>query len=187
MKKLFTIIFAACLLFSSIKTFAQKETKKWSIGILSEGGLPLGDAKNIYQATSGLSLRFSYHVGPGFVTLSGGAVAYIPKNLFSPSNLFDTSGTSNFKIGLQIPIKVGYKFIFDHHFFVMAEVGNSIFRVYYDDGNDHVASTKLSGGFTFAAAAGVQFGSYELGIKYETISVTGGSISNIGLRTGVNF
>jgi hypothetical protein len=99
----------------------------------------------------------------------------------------DTTGTSNFKVGLQIPIKVGYKFIFDHHFFVMAEIGDSIFSVYYDDVNDQVASTKLSGVFTFAGAAGVQFGSYELGIKYETISVTGGSISNIGLRTGVKF
>jgi hypothetical protein len=187
MKKLFTIIFAGSLLFSSIKTFAQKETKKWSIGILTESGLPLGDAKNIYQITSGLSLRFSYHVGPGFVTLSGGAVAYIPKNIFSPSSLFDTTGTSDFKIGLQIPIKVGYKFIFDHHFFVMAEIGNSIFRVYYDDGSGHVASTKLPGGFTFAGSAGFQFGSYEIGFKYETIKVTGGSISNIGLRTGFNF
>lgn len=186
MKKLFTIIFAGCLLFS-VKTFAQKETKKWSIGILSESGLPLGDAKNIYQITSGLSLRFSYHMGPGFVTLSGGAVAYIPKNLFSPSSLFDTAGTTDFKIGLQIPVKVGYKFIFKHHFFVMAEIGSSSFRVYYNDGNGSVQSTKLSGGFTFAGSAGFQFSSYEIGFKYETVQVTGGSISNIGLRTGFNF
>jgi hypothetical protein len=169
MKKLFTIIFAGCLLFSSIKTFAQKETKKWSIGILSESGLPLGDAKNIYQITTGLSLRFSYHAGPGFVTLSAGGVAYIPKNLFSPSGLFDSTGTSDFKIGLQIPVKAGYKFIFNHHFFVMAEIGSSSLRVYYNDDNGHVQSNKLQGGFTVAGSAGFQFNSYEIGFKYETI------------------
>jgi hypothetical protein len=131
-----------------------------------------------------LSLRFSYHAGPGFVTISAGAVAYIPKNLFSFTSFLDTAGTggsSDFKIGLQIPVKIGYKFIFKHDFFVMAEIGNSSFRIYYNDTNGNEQSTKLSGGFTFAGSAGFQFSAFEIGFKYETVSVTGGSVSNIGL------
>jgi hypothetical protein len=187
MKRSLIIIFATCLTICSLKTLAQKETRKWGIGILFESGLPLGDASNTYNLTSGASLRFFYRAGPGFVTLSGGAVAYLPKNLFSA--LTDTTGTGldNLKAGLQIPIKAGYKYIFKHHFFVMGEIGISSFRVYYKDDNDNVQSTNTSGCFTFAPSAGFQNRAFEIGIKYETFQVNGKSVSNIGIRSGFNF
>jgi len=55
------------------------------------------------------------------------------------------------------------------------------------DTNGNEQFTKLSGGFTFDGSAGFQFSAYEIGFKYEPVNVTGGSISNIGIRSGFNF
>ena len=187
MKKLLLIISIANLSLFSLKTLAQKETKKWSIGFLSEIGLPQGDVADTFKYSAGVSLRFSYHAGPGFATLSAGGVAYIPKNLLS--GVFDTSSSSqnDLKVGLQIPIKAGYKFIFKHYFFVMAEIGISSYNYYYTDVNGNEQSTKYKGCFTFAPSAGFQYHALEIGIKYETFQVNGSSVSNIALRSGFNF
>lgn len=191
MKKSLIIILVACLALCSQKTLAQKETKKWGIGFFPESGLTTGNATNTYNLTTGASLRFFYRAGPGFVTLAGGGVAYLPKNLSSIlSGSTDTSGTLDikYKAGVAIPVKVGYKYIFKHYFFVMGELGISTFHYYYTDADDNSQNITYKGCFTYAPTIGFQYHAFEIGIKYEVLQIKGGgSISNIGLRTGINF
>ena len=99
MRKSFLIfaIFTSLLIISFNTANAQKESKQFSVGFGLEGGVPVGDAKNSYDFDGGITLRFSYHLGPGFATLTSGAVGFYPK-----SNLGD-----NTKATLQIPVKAG--------------------------------------------------------------------------------
>lgn len=82
MKKFISIAAGAfCFLvlgFFSAK--AQKATKTFSFGLGLEGGAPLGDANTAYHFTGGITIRLSYHAGPGFITLTSGAEAYVPKS-----------------------------------------------------------------------------------------------------------
>ncbi|MEO7048305.1 MAG: hypothetical protein ABI091_23600 [Ferruginibacter sp.] len=97
MRKSFLIyaIFTSLLIISFTTAKAQKENKQFSVGFGLEGGVPVGDAKSTYDFDGGITLRFSYHVGPGFAMLTSGAVGFYPK-----SDLGD-----NTKATLQIPIK----------------------------------------------------------------------------------
>ena len=106
------LITASLFLSCSVNCFAQKENKKFSIGIFAESGLPLGEAGKLYKSDFGTSLRLSVHAGPGFITLSGGAVFYIPNLLSVMDTVFtnvdngDTSlNISQFKASLKLPGK----------------------------------------------------------------------------------
>ncbi len=176
MKKFIFLIAFCFLVLGFFSAKAQKDSRKFSAGFGLEAGAPIGDANTAYHFTGGITIRFSYHVGPGFVTLTSGAVAYVPKSFQGKST----------KASLQIPVKAGYKYIFHKPFFVMGEVGYSSFKVYYDGGNGNIASTS-SGGFTYAPTVGVTFNAFEAGIKYEATSVSGGTFSNVSLRLGFNF
>ncbi len=178
MRKLnFAAITVFCILVAGcITAKAQKESNKFSVGIGFEAGLPLGDAKQAYHFTAGGNIRFSYHVGPGFVTLTTGAAAWLPKS----------DAGDDTKASLVIPIKAGYKYILHKPFFVMGELGYSSFKVYYKDGDGDLAKS-TSGGFTYAPAVGVNFNALEIAIKYEATSLSGGTISAVALRIGVNF
>jgi hypothetical protein len=174
-KVVFAMIFCTLSLLS-IQVNAQSDRKPWSIGFGFDGGIPLGDAKTAYNFNGGMDIRFSYKLGPGFATLTAGANAFIPKSF----NGVDT------KAGLQIPVKLGYKYKIVPHFFVMGEAGYSSFRSYYDDGNNHLVSASTSG-FTYAPSIGTEFGAFEAAVRYEGISVSGGTISFVALRIGFNF
>jgi hypothetical protein len=166
-----------CLLLSVCFTAnSQKESEKFSAGFGFEAGLPVGTANTAYHFTGGLGVRLSYHAGPGFITLSSGAFAYVPKS---------GQGKST-KASLQIPVKAGYKYIFHKPFFVMGEVGYSSFRIYYAGINNTLAHSSSSG-FTYAPTVGVNFNAFELGVKYEATSLTGGSLSTFGFRLAFNF
>ncbi|MFT3949375.1 MAG: hypothetical protein QM763_20595 [Agriterribacter sp.] len=77
-----TMITIACTTLS-LTTNAQKEGKKFSVGFGLEAIKPVADKvlKTYYNFGAGLSLRFSYKAGPGYATLTGGALAVLPKNL----------------------------------------------------------------------------------------------------------
>ncbi|MEO7049401.1 MAG: outer membrane beta-barrel protein, partial [Ferruginibacter sp.] len=147
MRKSFLLIIISTCFFIACATTAmgQKENKSFSVGFGLEGGLPLGDIKDAYKFDGGLTIRLSYHVGPGFATLTTGALAFLPK-----SDLGD-----NTKATLQIPVKAGYKYVFSKPFFVMGELGYSSFKV-YSGSNGEVVSSNV-GGFTYAPSVGVNF------------------------------
>ncbi len=198
MKQHLNILVTVSLLLCALCAEAQKESKSWSLGFLSEAGLPKGDARSTFSIESGISVRLSIHAGPGFITLSGGAVLYAPKvsfnNLLADSSFSDSSfDLSKLRIGVLIPVKIGYKFIFAHHFFIMGEAGYSRVLYYYFDANDNTHSIH-SGGLTYAPSLGFQFKALEIGIKYESVNATQGTglpfghtISSIGTRIGFNF
>lgn len=165
-------------LFMSVGSIAHAQSlnKAFSFGFGFEGGVPGGNAGTSYDFTGGLTLRFSAHAGPGFVTLSSGALIWAPKSFQGKST----------KASLQIPVLAGYKFVFAKPFFVMGEIGYSSFKVYYNGGSGKVASTSYSG-FTYAPTVGVTFHAFELGIQYESTSLNGGSLSAAKLKLGFYF
>jgi hypothetical protein len=174
MKKILFLMLAGML--TAGASHGQKLSKKFSFGFGLEGGPTTGVISNTYGGAGGLTLRASYHIGPGFATLTSGYLGYFPKSLAG----------GNLSAGTQFPIKAGYKYIFLKHLFAMGELGYSKFTTYYLDfaGNSASAST---GGFTYAPAVGVQFGAFEAGVRYEATAVTGGSYGLIGVRLGFNF
>jgi len=176
-KVMITLVIAALGVGTFTNASAQKMKKKWSAGFGLEAGLPAGDMKAAYSFAGGLTLRFSYHIGPGFATLTTGSMGWFPKSL---------SGGPDMKAGIQIPVKAGYKFIYKDHFFAMAELGYNSFKFYGLDGNGDLVSQN-SPGFVFAPCIGVQLNSLELGLRYESFSITGGNGSFLGIRLGFNF
>jgi hypothetical protein len=176
MKKSIPVLFCGVLLLACFSLSAQKETKKWSLGFGLEAGTPLGDTKDNYNFDAGLTIRFSYKAGPGFLTFTSGAVAFDPKKV---------TGVKE-KAALQIPFKAGYKYIFVKHLFVMGELGYSSYKYFYGGSNGNLVSS-TTGGFTYAPSVGVNFGAFEAAIKYEAIAISGGTVSDLGLRLGFNF
>lgn len=177
MKKTISILVLAVVMsFAYRDSSAQKLSKTFSFGIGLEGGITTGDTKDFYPANGGLTLRGSYHVGPGFVTLTSGAIAFIPK---------DIEG-EDVKAGLLIPVRAGYKYIIKDHFFVMGELGYGSFKEFFSGEDDELASD-TQGGFLFAPSVGAQFGVVEISLRYESVSLSGTNLSLIGLRLGFNF
>jgi outer membrane protein with beta-barrel domain len=168
------IMLAAVLTLCLSKTMAQNENKKFSVGFGIEGGIPTGAASDLYKFGVGLTIRFSYHVGPGFVTLTGGAIGYDPK---------DIEGQPK-KVGLQIPVRAGYKYIIQHHFFVMGEVGYSEFKSYYGSNGELLSTSQ--GSLIVAPTVGVQFNAFEIGLRYGMDLRSGGG-GLFGVRLGFNF
>lgn len=172
MKKLGGLLLLTLL--CALSALAQKETRQFSVGFGLEAGVPTGALSNLYQSALGLTIRFSYHVGPGFVTLTSGAVGYDPKSV--------PAGVKK-KVGLEIPVRAGYKYI-THHFFVMGELGYADFKSYYGE-NGALVSTS-SGSFIAAPSAGVNFNAFEAGIRYGIdFKNNGGGV--FGVRIGFNF
>jgi hypothetical protein len=159
--------------FCAGKAVAQKETKSFSVGFGLEAGVPVGNYSNLYNFDMGFTVRFSFHAGPGFVTLTTGAVGFVPTNIAAEPK----------KAGLQIPFRVGYKYIIHHHFFVMGEVGYVSTKTYY--GSQGKLQSLDSGSFIAAPSIGVQFNAFEISLRYDmNFKDQAGSI---GPRIGFNF
>ncbi|MBS1596870.1 MAG: hypothetical protein JST75_01495 [Bacteroidetes bacterium] len=178
MKKIFTMIFGVVLMCMALPSMAQREGKLVSVGFGIEPGIPVGSAADIFNFNMGFTARVSVHAGPGFATFTSGGIVMIPKNI---------DQNNSFVAGVQIPFKAGYKYIIARHFFVMGELGYSIYKSYYDSGsNSNLASTS-TGGFTYAPSIGVNFGVTELALRYESINLSGDRVDYMGLRIGFNF
>ena len=172
MKKTVILIFVISALATS--GFAQKETKSFSAGFGFEAGVPTGNISNAFNSLFGLTVRFSYHAGPGFITFTTGGIALGPKKIEGQPT----------KVGLEIPVKFGYKYIIQHHFFVMGEMGYASFKSYYGYQGSVLSTT--SGSFVAAPAAGFQVNTFEASLRYEIISSNGGG-GLLALRLGFNF
>jgi hypothetical protein len=167
---------AVVLLCFAHSTMAQKPGKFFSFGFGFEGGIPQNYASTLYKFTLGGSVRFSLHAGPGFATISAGGNVFVP---------YEISGQGT-KVALQIPVEAGYKYIFLRHFFLMGELGYSWFR-YYSEGTDNNLVINRTGGISYGPSLGVQLGSLELRLKYETMVLNSGNLNDLRLRLGFNF
>ena len=157
----------------AISTMAQKETKKFSVGLGFEPCFPTGNYTSAYSLVAGLTIRFSYHAGPGFVTLTTGALGLAPKKVTGQPT----------KLGLQIPVRVGYKYIIQHHFFLMGETGLADTKIYYSNQGKLQSLDRAS--FIIAPSVGVQFNAFEISLRYELNAKDQAGI--IGPRIGFNF
>jgi hypothetical protein len=169
-KKMFIFLVASLCVFAAR---AQKETKKFSVGFGIEAGVPNGNLADIYTTAVGLTIRFSWLAGPGFVTLTGGVVGYAPKKVVGEPS----------KAGLQIPVRAGYKFIIQHHFFVMGEAGYSDFNTYFGSKGDIVSRSSSS--LLVAPSIGFQANAFEIGLRYDIFTNNTGGVA--GVRVGFNF
>lgn len=176
MKKFIPVLFCLVFVLAGFSVYAQSESKKWSLGFGLEAGVPVGDIKDNYHFVTGLTIRFSYKAGPGFLTFTSGVIGYDPKKVAGEQT----------KAALQIPFKAGYKYIFVKHLFIMGELGYSNYRYYFAGNNNNLVSS-TTGGFTYAPSIGVNFGVFEAAVKYEAIAISGGTVSYAGLRIGFNF
>ncbi len=179
-KKLLLISTVTLLMGFSSQVYAQKMNKTFSFGFGLEGVIPSGDLAESYGMGGGLTLRASYKAGPGFVTLTSGALVFAPKSLDGGEN------SEDMKAAMQIPIKAGYKFIYKDYLFAMAEIGYSSLTTYAPNSDGELEKIS-SGGLVYAPSIGFQYKSLELGLRYETFSTEGGTASFMGLRLGFNF
>lgn len=186
MKKILFAAFAMVVLFVS-KASAQREDKQFSFGFGVEGGPMLGDKdfKREFGAEFGLSLRFSYKVGPGYATFTPGGMLVFPKSV--------NPDATEIKIGTHVPLKLGYKYIIGK-FFVMGEAGYARYNLYTVNENSESINDVYKikgGGFTYAPSVGANLGVFEVGLRYEsTLAKFEGtkiSPSMLGLRLGFNF
>jgi hypothetical protein len=174
MKRKISLILFSIAIICSLKTAAQKETKSFSLGFGLEAGVPVGTANSsLYSFTGGLTLRASFHEGPGFITFTTGGIGYFPKAV-----------NKNGKASIEIPFRAGYKYIIQHHFFLMGELGYADFMYYYDTGNGvgHTSSGSMIAGIS----AGFQSGSFEIGPRFGMNLKSGGG-GDLALRIGFNF
>jgi hypothetical protein len=157
------LLLASCILCCSLSSLAQKSGKFESFGLGLEGGVSPNVGRTQY-ANLGLTARFSIRVGPGYTYLGTGYMV------------------SRAGVNFQIPLRVGYKFIFSKQFFVTEELG----YYFYKNPPENYSGQGIDHGLSIATSAGVQFGIFELGLRYDAI-VNHGDQSTIGFLLGWNF
>lgn len=174
MKKILLALFVlgvtACSSFAQTtkSSSSSSDAGKFSIGV--DAGLPMGDAKNVYNFAIGGSLKYDMPIGTGaFVNLSAGYESFMVKSALKDLGASSSSGF--------VPVKVGLKYYFEGQGF-------------YGEGQLGVAfSTESGGGKFFAYAPGVGYtldGGFDIGVRYEAWSHNG-TISQIALRLAYGF
>ncbi|RCH55675.1 hypothetical protein DJ568_07245 [Mucilaginibacter hurinus] len=176
MKKIFTLAIVSLAALLSSNAYAQ-DVKKFTIGIGLEGALPVGGLKNAYSVGAGATVRAAFGVTDNSaVTLTSGAIAFIPKDLSIGGQNVDL------KAQINIPVKAGYKYFFSDNFYGIGEAGMSFIKTYVPNGAG--GTTSVSGSeFTYAPGVGAQFGGFDASLRYEGYSGAG----FLGLRLGFNF
>lgn len=150
MKKI--LLAAALIVGASFSTFAQSkgEGNRFSIGF--DGGAPIGDAADAYNAVVGGSIKFEAPIAASTAfTLSAGYSAYLGKTI------------AGFKIPsyTAIPVKAGIKYHFNEGFYGEAQLGAAF-------------GTKSGSKVAFAYAPGIGYdfgGGVDIGVRYEGWSV----------------
>ena len=169
MKRLLTL--AALAIFVVVSQNATAQLKKFRIGLGIEGALPTGDMSNLYTVGGGLTARFEIRPLHNLAfNATAGAMIFSPK---------DISGI-NTKPMLNIPVKLGVKYIFVGHLYGMLELGNTTSHIYYYQSSNNSLQQATSNNFTIAPGIGVQLIGFDIGLRYESF----GSNHFTGLRLG---
>jgi len=176
MKRTITLMLLLCLT-GVLELKAQDSGfKKFRLGIGIEGALAGKGLKDSYSAGAGLTLRAQYNVSREIgITLTSGAIVFIPKDL--------SGNSKEAKAAVDIPVKLGGRYMITDHFYGMLELGMSSVSVYYTDANGDVQKAPSSSSFTYAPGLGVKLGFFDLGIRYEAFE----QADFLGARVGFNF
>lgn len=157
---------------------AAKDTKSFKIGIGVMAGLPMGEMGSGVKLSDAANLAYGgdltgeYAVAPSFaVTLSVGYIDWVWKS--AVKDAFDQAGI---KMSM-IPVLAGAKYYFTDKLYGSAQIGKSFFTM------------KDAGSlFTFAPGIGFKVSeNFDLLLKYQSSSQTGGHLNFLGLRAGLTF
>ena len=171
MKKVF---FAFAFVAASFAAIAQTGNNKLGIGV--EVGLPMGDFGDAFGVGIGGSVKYMHGIGSaGQLTLTSGYQRFGMKDL--PSGVEASTSI--------IPILAGYR----HNFsglFIEPQVGYGIYGGKFSGGGQSISTSE--GAFTYAIGVGYAMAQgLDLGVRYQSGTQDGGSISLIGFRVGYNF
>ena len=166
-KTLLVAVFAAFI--GMVNAQKANITKHLRFSVGGELGLPVGNFSNTHsigfgataQADFPLSNKTDLTLNTGYMTF-GGKTA---------------TGNLKFKSFNYIPLLAGIKYWFSSNVYGSGQLGLSF------------ASGSGSGSnFTFAPGIGYKFNEHwDALLKYTTISASGGSLSNLGVRIGYTF
>jgi hypothetical protein len=162
-KKIAFFFLTTILSLESFSVLAQKSGVTQSFGI----GLEMGVSPTV-QTTQffnfGLTARYSLHAGPGFVYIGTGFMI------------------SREALDFQIPIRGGYKFVFEKKYFITGELG------YYIDKAPTLSESESHTitGLAVAPSVGIQFGLFDLSARY-CAAINDANASTIGLALTWNF
>ena len=174
MKKLFTVFVLTVI--SVIGADAQNNSTK-SLSIGAELGLPTGDLSNMQKAGAGISAKMAFPVvANGAFTASLGYLGFGGKSI----NLLGISYSN--PSWSMVPVKLGFRYK------IPGTAVNVEPQLGYTFGSRSGSPARDVSGVTWALGAGYYFTpSIDLGLRYESFSVSGGSLNFIGLRLAYNF
>lgn len=162
-----------CMLIAGMAvSVAQAQVGRPSLGIGLEVGVPTGDLDLSQKIGIGGSADFDFNVGAGTaLTLSAGYISFsgdeIANNVKLPAVNF-------------IPIKAGVRyFVVPSLIYLEPQLGYTSIST--------PNSSSATGGFTYAAKAGVRFSGFDVSARYEGVSRNNENLNFIGLRLGYNF
>jgi len=165
MKKL---LFSAFLLMLSFSVFAQygDDDRAFRFGLGGALSLPVGDLKESAVYSVGFNAQASY-------SFTESVQGFVQTGINVFKGEADYYGESNI---LHVPIMAGARLNLSG-FLVGAGVGYGLYTA------DGVSSN----GFMYSPKVGYDFGNYEVQFNYTGTSVSGGTLSYIGLRAFYKF
>lgn len=160
---------------SIFSTQAQINKEGFTFGAGVNVALPTGNFHNGYNFGVGGVLQGEYMFSENLSAVATtGFTNFFGKSQTFPNGLGGTSTYKNPSSGL-IPILVGARFYPSEQFFLGAQIGYGIFT-----GGGGGAPK----GFEYRPQVGFNAESFQLILHYDGVSVTGGTLSHVGL-TGI--
>lgn len=197
-KKLFTLLAAGAIVLSVATTTSAKGGDNGRLSIGAELALPMGTFGDQSGMGFGVSARYEMPMGDNLALM--GTVGYLT---FGKKSL-DVLGYKYEYTNSFIPIQVGAKYYFTEQqnglygsfqlgitmfsskfsYTVPAQAAVVIGGVTYSPAvAEHtVSSTGNSSELSFAPGLGYHLDNIDLGLSYQIVSATGGSLSYLGVR-----
>lgn len=172
MKKFALVLLAGISLATAAKA-QKKEGLTFGVGV--EAALPLGDFKTSHSFGIGGNVNAEYAFTENVTGIfTTGYTSYFGKTIKYDDGL---GGTVDYKVPSvgHIPLLVGARYYTPVNFFVGAQVGYGIFT---GGGGD------APKGFEYRPQVGFDFSGFQVALSYDGVSVTGGTLSHLGL-TGI--
>ena len=178
MKKQLLILSALCFLLA-LTTQAQDSAKitgkRFKVGLGLDVAMPVGSLNQAYSIGGGLSLRFLYKITPTF-----GATFTTGFDVLPPKNIHNINSGS--KATLNIPFKIGGRFMFGDKFYGIMEVGTTHTISFFKGVGNNISHVS-GNSFTYAPGVGLLLGGFDVSLRYEGY----GSAAIMGLRLGFFF
>lgn len=175
MKKL---LFAAVAVFAFGFTNAQEGGFKAGV----HAGLPIGDAGDAYTFNAGVDIAYLWNVAENFKAGATTGYSYFAgKEIVIPGvsvgGLVIIADQKIKNNGAFIPVAATGQYSFSESFFGGLDLG---YAIYSGDGDG-------DGGFLYQPKVGYQNEKIEVYASYKGISVSGGSVSTVGLGFNYKF